>query len=72
MGRKVSAEKVVREAGYLYYIGKDGFVWKSAMKNGDKKGKAKVGVEKIDKKAGCLYYLGKDGFVYEAKLKNTQ
>ena len=27
MGSKVGSEKISREDGYLYYVGKDGFVW---------------------------------------------
>lgn len=30
---KVGTEKIVREVGFLYYLGKDGFVWRSKMKN---------------------------------------
>ena len=70
MGKKVGSEKIKREDGYLYYIGKDGYVWRAPMKSNKKGKKAKVGTEKIEKKPGYMYYLGKDGYVYEAKMKN--
>lgn len=71
MGKKVGNEKIKREDGYLYYVGKDGCVWAAPMKHNKHGKKKKVGTEKISKKSGHMYYLGKDGFVYEAKLKNS-
>ena len=71
MGKKVGKEKIVREDGYLYYIGKDGYVWRAPMKHNKRGRKKRVGTEKIMKKKGYMYYLGKDGYVYEAKLKNS-
>lgn len=71
MGSKVGTEKVKREDGYLYYIGKDGYVWAAPMKHNKKGKKKKVGTEKISKESGCMYYLGKDGYVCKAKLKNA-
>lgn len=71
MGTKVGSERVKREDGYLYYIGKDGYVWAAPMKHNKKGKKKKVGTEKISKESGCMYYLGKDGYVCKAKLKNA-
>lgn len=71
MGKKVGSEKVVREDGYLYFVGKDGYVWAAPMKHNKSGKKKRVGGEKISKKAGFMYYLGKDGYVYETKLKNA-
>jgi outer membrane protein assembly factor BamB len=71
MGKKVGNEKIKREDGYLYYIGKDGYVWASPMKHNKGGKKKKVGTEKIEKKKGYMYYVGKDGYVYEAKMKNA-
>jgi len=71
MGKKVGTEKIQREDGYIYYIGKDGYVWASPMKHNKKGKKKKVGTEKIEKKSGYMYYVGKDGYVYEAKMKNA-
>ncbi len=71
MGKRVGNEKVTREPGYLYYVGKDGFVWRTPMKANKKGTKKKVGNEKIAKKSGYLYYLDEAGFVAEAKMKNA-
>jgi hypothetical protein len=71
MGKKVGNEKIRREDGYLYYVGKDGAVWAAPMKHNKKGKKKKVGEERISKKGGYMYYVGKDGYVYEAKLKNS-
>jgi hypothetical protein len=67
----MNGEKIVRESGYLYYVGKDGFVWAAPMKHNKRGRKKKVGKEKISKESGWMYYLGKDGFVYKARLKNA-
>jgi hypothetical protein len=71
MGKKIGTEKIPMEEGYLYYVGKDGYVWRVPMKR--KKGgtKKRVGTEKINKRKGYLYYV-KDGYVYEAKMKNVK
>jgi hypothetical protein len=31
--KKVGTEKIAKESGFMYYIGKDGFVAKAKMKN---------------------------------------
>ena len=71
MAKKVASERISREGGYLYYVGKDGYVWAAPMKHNKKGRKKKVGSEKIDKRGGYMYYLGSDGYVYETKLKNA-
>jgi hypothetical protein len=71
MGQRIGTEKIVREGGYLYYVGKDGFVWAAPMKHNKRGKKKKVGKEKISKESGWMYYLGKDGYVYKARLKNA-
>lgn len=71
MGTKVSKEKIARESGYLYYVGKDGYAWRSPMKVNKKGTKKKVGTEKINRKKGYMYYLDKAGYVCEAKMKNV-
>ncbi|HIH22594.1 TPA: hypothetical protein HA238_02615 [Candidatus Micrarchaeota archaeon] len=70
MGSKVGSEKIGRDNGYLYFVGKDGYVWAAPMKHNKSGRKKKVGSEKISKEAGFMYYVGKDGYVYKAKLKN--
>ena len=39
MVEKVGTEKIQREKGFLYYLGKDGYVWKARMKNSSKPAK---------------------------------
>lgn len=71
MGKRIGKEQIKRESGYLYYLGKDGFMWRSPMKTNKKGKKAKVGTEKITRKPGCMYYLDKAGYVGEAQMKNA-
>lgn len=71
MGSRIGSEKIMREEGYLYFVGKDGFVWRVPMKHNKRGSKKKVGTQKVDKKKGYLYYVGDDGFVYQAKMKNA-
>ncbi|UCF08569.1 MAG: hypothetical protein JSW28_02450 [Thermoplasmata archaeon] len=68
MGKRIGKEKIDREPGYLYYIGKDGFVWRAPMKTNKRGRKKKVGTEKVKKKKGYMYYLDKKGYVAEAKM----
>ncbi len=70
MGKKITNEKLSREDGYLYYLGKDGYVWMSPMRHNKKGKKRKVGSEKVDRKKGFMYYV-KDGCVFETKMKNA-
>lgn len=72
MGEKIGKEKISRENGYLYFVGKDGFVWAVPMRHNKGGRKKKVGNEKVMKASGFLYYLGKDGYVYRAKMKNAK
>ena len=37
MAEKVEKTGVTKEAGYLYYLGKDGHVWRTKMARGGKK-----------------------------------
>ncbi len=71
MGKMISSEKISREDGYLYYVGKDGYVWASPMKHNKSGRKKKVGSEKISRKSGCMYYVDSAGYVCEAKMKNA-
>lgn len=71
MGKKVGSEKISRENGYLYYVGKDGYVWRTPMKANKRGSKKRVGNEKVAKKSGCLYYIDSAGYVCEAKMKNA-
>lgn len=71
MGKRIGTEKISREEGYLYFVGKDGFVWQAPMKRTKGGRKRKVGNEKISKKGGHMYYIDGAGYVCEAKMKNA-
>ncbi|MEW6329418.1 MAG: hypothetical protein AB1468_04835 [Candidatus Micrarchaeota archaeon] len=71
MGVRVGKERVSREDGYLYYIGKDGYVWRAPMKINRSGSKKRVGSERISKESGYMYYLDKAGYVAKAKMKNA-
>ena len=71
MCTKIGKEKIQRDNGFLYYLGKDGFIWAAPMKHNKTGKKKKIGTEKIVREKGFMYYLGKDGFVGKAKMKNA-
>jgi hypothetical protein len=71
MGRRIGSERISRENGYLYFVGKDGYVWRTPMKANKRGSKKRVGNERIDKKSGYLYYIDDAGYVCEAKMKNA-
>jgi hypothetical protein len=68
MAQKVSSERIERDDGYLYYLGKDGYVWKTPMKMNTRGRKAKVGSEKISREDGFLYYIDGNGYVVRTKM----
>ena len=68
MSKRIGKEKIKREKGYLYYIGKDGYVWAAPMKSNKTGRKKKVGTEKVKKESGYMYFLDKDGYVAMAKM----
>lgn len=67
--KAVGNEKIVREDGYLYYIGKDGYVWKTPESTNLRGKKSRVGTEKIKRENGYLYFLGSDGRVWASKIR---
>ncbi|MDE1824381.1 MAG: hypothetical protein KGI00_03065 [Candidatus Micrarchaeota archaeon] len=68
MAERVSREKVDREDGYLYFLGKDGFVWRTPMRNNPRGRKAKVGSEKIRREDGYLYFVDSNGYAARTKM----
>ncbi len=69
MAERIGKEKIEREDGYLYYLGKDGRVWKSPMKSNSRGRKAAVSSEKVQREEGYLYFIDKNGFVARAAMK---
>ncbi|MGO9213510.1 MAG: hypothetical protein ACLP9S_06395 [Syntrophales bacterium] len=49
-------EKIKREKGYLYYIGRDGYIWASPMKHNKTGVKKRVSTKKLEKKR-CKYLV---------------
>lgn len=68
MAERIGSEKLQREDGYLYFLGKDGFVWRTPMKTNPRGRKSKVGSEKIKREQGFLYFIDKSGYVARAKM----
>ncbi len=68
MAERVGKESVRREDGYLYYLGKDGYVWRTPMKTNPRGRKQKMGSEKVDRREGYLYFIDKAGYVARAKM----
>jgi hypothetical protein len=68
MAERMGKEKIERENGYLYYLGKDGFIWKTPMKTNSRGRKSRVGSEKVARQEGYLYFLDKSGYVARSKM----
>lgn len=70
MAEKVADAGVKREAGYLYFIDKQGDVSRAKMARGGKKGGSpeKVATVGVKKEKGYLYFLDKQGNVSRAKM----
>ena len=65
---RVTKDAVKREPGFLYYLGKDGFVWKNPMRFNKTGKKAKAGSENVKREAGFLYFVDAKGFVARTKM----
>ena len=70
MAEKVKTCGVSKEKGYLYYLGKDGNVWRSKMARGASKGgrAEKVADTNVTREGGFLYFIDKDGDVSRAPM----
>jgi len=69
MAEKVGKEQIKREKGYLYYLGKDGYLWKTPTLLNRSGRKARVGHEKITRQDGYMYFIDKGGFISRAKMR---
>lgn len=69
MSERVGTERVTREKGYLYYLGADGFLWKTPTKNNTSGQKGKAGTEQIHREPGYMYFLDSEGYVGRAKMQ---
>ena len=63
MAEVVKETGVTKESGYLYYLGKDGNVWRSQMARAGKGGgnAEKVADAGVTRESGYLYYVDKNG-----------
>lgn len=70
MAEKVKTVGVKKESGYLYYLGKDGNVWRSKMARAGQKGgdAGKVADAGVSRESGYLYFIDKDGDVARSKM----
>ena len=56
MAEKVGKEQIKREKGYLYYLGKDGYLWKTPTKL-NKSGTQGEGRDREDRPRGRVHVL---------------
>ena len=70
MAEKVKTVGVSKQSGFLYYLGKDGNVWRSKMARAGKGGgnADKVANAGVSRQSGYLYFIDKDGDVSRAKM----
>lgn len=71
MAERVGKEQIVREKGYLYYIGLDGYLWKTPTLLNVGGRKARVSHEKFPRTYGYMYFLDKKGYVCRVRMKNA-
>jgi len=64
----VSSFKINKEKGFLYFVGRDGFVYKVPLRHSKLENKTpqRVSDEHIEREKGYVYFI-KDGYVYRAE-----
>lgn len=68
MAERVGRERISREDGYLYYLGKDGYAWRTPMKTNSRGRKARIGSERIRREEGYLYFIDRSGYIARARM----
>lgn len=71
MAEKVAQAGVKKEAGFLYFVDKDGDISRAPMVRGTTAKKAntdKVAKVNVKKESGFLYFVDKDGDVSRAPM----
>ena len=70
MAEVVAKTGVSKEKGYLYYLGKNGNVWRSQMARAGKGGgnAQEVAEANVTRESGYLYYIDKNGDVSRSKM----
>lgn len=59
---RISKQPIRKEPGYLYYLGKDGYIWASPMKHNKNGKKHRVGTEKLHRPKG-MCWVGASGYL---------
>ena len=70
MAEVVKRTGVTKEKGYLYYLGKNGHVWRSQMARAGKGGgnAEEVAQAGVTRESGYLYFIDKDGHVARSPM----
>ena len=70
MAEVVKSTGVSKEKGYLYYLGKNGNVWRSKMARAGKGGgnAEEVAQAGVTRESGYLYFIDKNGDVARAPM----
>ena len=70
MAEVVKRTGVTKEKGYLYYLGKNGHVWRSQMARAGKGGgnAEKVADAGVTRASGFLYFIDKNGDVARSPM----
>ncbi|MFL3007305.1 MAG: hypothetical protein ACJZ10_04830 [Candidatus Neomarinimicrobiota bacterium] len=70
MAEVVANTGVSKDKGYLYYLGKDGNVWRSQMARSGKGGgnAEKVADAGVTRESGYLYFIDKNGNVARSPM----
>jgi len=70
MAEVVKSTGVSKEKGYLYYLGKNGNVWRSKMARAGKGGgnAEEVAQAGVTRESGWLYFIDKGGNVSRARM----
>ena len=70
MAEVVANTGVSKDKGYLYYLGKDGNVWRSQMARAGKGGgnAEKVADAGVTRESGYLYFIDKNGNVSRSPM----
>ena len=74
MAEVVANTGVSKDKGYLYYLGKDGNVWRSQMARAGKGGgnAEKVADAGVTRESGYLYFIDKNGNVARSDGKRSE
>ena len=70
MAEVVKETGVTKEKGYLYYLGKNGHVWRSQMARAGKGGgnAEEVAQAGVTRESGYLYFIDKEGHVARSPM----